>query len=203
MASAELPAAAAAGAVPSDKVQCVFDQLSSDDREMALLLFQREVASGAKYHGSSRNLKVIDRLVDEARARCSAPFDWSLGRSDAATSYAMNELMRAGMAQALDSKGRGTAPIETYFEQHRAELMEVPTITGAPAEQFRTFLFGQGWSKTETASLGLAEFYLAALATRARQAQSFAAAPARELIAAKRKVSAPPSRAKTARRDKP
>ena len=65
-----LPAqvATAASLEPSNSVHCVYDLMSTEDREMALLLFEREVASGAKSHGTSRNLKVIDRLVDEGLA---------------------------------------------------------------------------------------------------------------------------------------
>ena len=95
-----------ASLLPSNSVHCIYDLMSTEDREMALLLFEREVASGTKFHGGSRNLKVIDRLVDEARVKCARPYSWSSGRSDAAISYAMNELMSEGVAQALDNDHR-------------------------------------------------------------------------------------------------
>lgn len=194
----------AASLVPSNAVHCVYDQLSTEDREMALLLFEREVASGAKVHGGSRNLKVIDRLVDEAQVKCAQPFAWSGGRSQAAIAYAMNELMSEGVSQALEAKGHDTAQIEEYYAKHRADLGGVTEVDGAKAEAFKTYLFDQGWPKTETATVGIAKFYLEALLTRDRQAQSFAAAALHPLaVSARAKPSRPPSRAKTARRGKP
>ena len=193
-----------ASLLPSNSVHCIYDLMSTEDREMALLLFEREVASGTKFHGGSRNLKVIDRLIDEARVKCARPYGWSNGRSDAAISYAMNELMSEGVAQALESKGQTTAKIEVYYAAHRAELAGSTQIEGARAEAFRAYLFDQGWAKAETATLGVAEFYLESLLARDRQMQSFAAAPVHPVAASARaKPGRPPSRAKTAARGKP
>jgi len=178
--------------------------MSTEDREMALLLFEREVASGAKVHSGSRNLKVIDRLVDEAQVKCAQPYAWSGGRSKAAIAYAMNELMSEGVSQALEAKGHGTGQIEEYYARHRADFSGVTEVEGAKADAFRAYLFDQGWTKTETASLGIAEFYLESLLTRDRQAQTFAVAAAHPVAAtAKAKPGRSPSRARTARRGKP
>ena len=106
------PGAGLAGPAPRDGVDCVYEQLPPEDREIALLLFEREVAASARFQAGSRNLKVIDRLVEEVRDKCAAPFGWSRGRSDAAISYAMNELMNSGVAQALEAKGHTAAAIE-------------------------------------------------------------------------------------------
>ena len=198
-----VPFTAPAAMVPSNSVRCVYDLMTLEDREMALLLFEREVATGVKFHGNSRYLKVIDRLVGEARAKCSAPYDWSSGRSAAAIGYAMNELMRAGVTQALDAKGRTTDPIDAYYTKHRAELAGIETIEGAKADEFRAYLFEQGWAKSETAVLGMAEVYLAALLTRERQAKSFAAAAARPAAASKASANRRAARARTTRRGTP
>ena len=194
------PFASVSAVPPRDGVACVYDQLSLEDREIALLLFEREVASSARFQAGSRNLKVIDRLVEEARDKCAAPFGWSRGRSDAAISYAMNELMNSGVAQALEAKGRTTAPIDAYYTEHRAELDGFETIAGPNSDVFRAYLVEQGWLKSEAPLLGIAEFYLEALLVRARQARAFAAAPAHRAAVTPGR---PPSRAKSARRGKP
>lgn len=206
LADTPLPAqvSTAASLVPSNSVHCVYDLMSTEDREMALLLLEREVASETRLHAGSRNLQVIDRLVDEARVKCAQPFAWSSGRSDAAVAYTMNELMSEGVAQALEAKGHGTGEIEEYYGQHRAELAGLARIEGAKAAAFRTNLFDQGWTKDETATLATAEFYLEALLARDRQALIFAAAAAHPpTVAAKPKPGRPPSRATTTRRGKP
>ena len=193
-----------ASLLPSNSVHCIYDLMSTEDREMALLLFEREVASGTKFHGGSRNLKVIDRLIDEARVKCARPYGWSSGRSDAAISYAMNELMSEGVAQALESKGQTTLKIEVYYAAHRAELAGSTQIEGTRADAFKAYLLDQGWTKDETATLATAEFYLEALLARDRQALIFAAAAAHPpTVAAKSKPGRPPSRATTTRRGKP
>ena len=194
----------AASLVPSNSVHCVYDLMSTEDREMALLLFEREVAAASKFHAGSRNLQVIDRLVAEARIKCARPFAWSSGRSDAAIAYAMNELMSEGVAQALESKGHTTGKIEDYYAQHRSELAGLTRIEGDRADGFRAYLVDQGWTKGETATLGVAEFYLESLLARDHQALSFAAAAAHPIAAgAKAKPGRPPSRARTAKRGKP
>ena len=197
------PGAASSAAAPSNSVACVYDQLSLEDREIALLLFEREVASAAKLRAGSRNLKVIGRLINEARDKCAAPYAWSRGRSDAAIGYAMNELMSSGLAQALEANGHPAALIDAYYIKHRAELAGTETIAGPSLDAFKTYLIEQGWPKSEAPLLGIGEYYLQALLTRERQARIFGAAAARPVAAAKVKVSRPPLRAKPARRGKP
>ena len=198
------PVAPQAGISPSNSVHCVYDQMSSEDREMSLLLFEREVASETRFHVGSRNLKVIDRLVDEARVKCSLPFSWSGGRSTAAIAYAMNELMSEGIAQALESKGHTTVAINDYYTKHRSELVGIVSIKGTNSDEFRAYLVDQGWIKSETAMLGIAEFYLESLLARDREARSFAAATAHPLgTVRKAPAKRQPDRARTAKRGKP
>ena len=183
----------------SDTVHCAYDQMSTDDREMALLLLEREVGSSRKDHVNSPNLKVIDRLVGAARDKCAATYAWSGGRSVAAVAYAMNELMIEGVAQALAAKGHSIAPIEEYFAAHRSALADVNEITGANAEAFRAWLITRGWEKSEGASLGIAEFYLESLLHQDSEARRFTASVKTVPSAA---LKNPPSRARTARRGK-
>lgn len=160
----------------SNTVHCAYDQMSTEDREMALLLFEREVGSGRTSHSGSPNLMVIDRLVDEAKTRCAKPFAWSPSRADAAIAYAMNELMSESVAQALAAKGHPATQIEAYFAQHHSELAGVKEIKGAQSEAFRSYLLAHGWTKDETAIMGIAEYYLESLLTRDSETQHFAAA---------------------------
>lgn len=197
------PFAAPAAMVPSNSVGCVYDLMSLEDREMALLLFAREAASGVKFHGGSRNLEVIDRLVDEARVKCAAPYGWSPEHSDAASGYAMNELMRAGVTQTLDAKRHSTAPIDAYYTGHRAELAGTEAVEGAKADEFRAYLFQQGWAKSEPAMFGIAEAYLETLLARARAVNAFAAAAARPAAASKAAANRRATRARTTRHGTP
>ncbi|MFM5894873.1 MAG: hypothetical protein ACKOQM_10660 [Novosphingobium sp.] len=188
----------------SNTVHCAYDQLSTEDREMALLLFEREVGSGRTSHAGSPNLLVIDRLIGEAKARCGKPYAWSRSREDAAIAYAMNELMSESVAQALVAKGHSITAVEVYFAQHRSEFAGVSEIKGAQSEAFRSYLIAQGWDKGETTILAIAEYYLESLLARDSETQHFAAAvqePAS--FQAKAKVlKDSPRRARTAKRGK-
>ena len=190
----------------SNTVHCAYDQMSTEDREMALLLFEREVGSANKAHINSPNLKVIDRLVDEALVKCATPYAWSNRRSDTAEAYAMNELMSEGVAQALEAKGHTSAQVDRYFAQHRGDFAGKTEVTGPSAEAFRGYLVSEGWTTSETAAMGIAEFYLESLLIRENQAHLFAAAlnGAKPSLAPPRsKPKSPPSRARTAGRGKP
>ena len=209
--SLELPGAALAqsatpappSAMPRNSVECAYALMSPEDREMALLLFEREVSSTVISHTGSRNLKVIDRLVSEAHAKCALAYNWSSGRSDAAIGYAMNALMSTGLTQAIEAKGHSTVPIDAYYTKHRAELVGTETIAGPQAEDFRAYLFERDWTKSETLTLRIAEFYLEALLTGARQTTTFAAAAAHPAAARQAKTSRQPVRARTTERGKP
>ena len=196
------PSTALTGLGASNNVACVYDRMSIEDREMALLLFEREVASGVKIHTGSRNLKVIERLVDEARVNCSSPYRWSNAQTEVATAYAMNELMTVGVIQALEAKGHAAGTIDAYYVKHRAELASIEKIEGAKAHEFEAYLFEQGWVEGETTTLMTAQFYLEALLTRDHQAQTFSAASARPSAVPKAKTSRPRDRARTTRRGK-
>jgi len=89
--AAPVPAAAPAAApvLPGNKVQCVYDYMAVEDREMALLLFAREIANGGRFRKGSPNVQAVDRLIEEAHEKCLARFNWSVARSDAATGYAL------------------------------------------------------------------------------------------------------------------
>ena len=197
------PSPAPNGAMTNNPVTCAYDQMPIEDREMALLLFEREVASGVKIHSDSRNLKVIERLVDEARAKCSARDHWSNAQIEAVTAYAMNELMIVGVTQALEAKGHSSGDIDAYYTKHRAGLAGIQMIEGAKANEFHAYLSQQGWVKSETAAMMIAQFYLEALLARDQQTQIFGAAGARPAAVKKTGVSRLPNRAKSIRRGKP
>jgi len=160
----------------SDTVHCAYDQMSTEDREMALLLLEREVGSARKSHLDSPNLKVIERLVDEANAKCSKPYAWSPEQSEAATVYAINELRREGFAQALEAKGHSATQIDAFYDHHRIHLARDSQIKGKAAAVFFRYLNDLGWKKDDDISLARAELYLNSLLNRDSQACLFSSA---------------------------
>ena len=192
-----LPAAPAAGA-SSNSVDCVYATMPSEDREMALLLLEREAGSEVRSHNGSLNLKVVQRLIDEARAKCSARYHWPSASADASISYAMNVLISAGISQMLEANGRTTGPIDEYYAKHRADLAGIETIAGVRADDFRAFLIELGWGKSDAPAFRLAQYYLEALGARDRSTHVFAAAVRRG--ATSTRFSPRPFRARTTKR---
>ena len=211
LAAAMLTAAPAAGQAPlpsvpalSDTVNCTYDMLTAEDREIALLLFERGVIA-ATPRTVSANLAVIDRLVGEASDKCALAGRWPRVRTAAASTYAVNALMGEGVSQALTSKGRSLAPIANYFAAHRAELSAAGGLSAAAAERFIADLVARGWDQPGAGTLGLAVFYLEALVTAQTTASAFAAAPAHRAPpnpALRPGPRRPAARARTTARDK-
>ena len=54
----------------SNTVHCVFDLMPAEDREMAMLLLENEILTDGEFDPSSRNVKVIDRLIGTAQGKC-------------------------------------------------------------------------------------------------------------------------------------
>lgn len=179
--------AAAQGPLPgvravSDTVQCTYDLMSAEDREITLLLFGRGVTA-ATPQAAPANLAVIDRLVREASDQCARRARWPRARIAAASDYAMNALMGEGVSQALTSRGRSTAPIAAYYAAHQAQLSAAGEVDAAAGARLKTHLVQLGWDVPAAGTLGAgtlgaAVFYLEALVSARAAAEAFAAAPA-------------------------
>lgn len=193
------PVAVPAAPLPGNKVQCVYDYMSLEDREMALLLLAREIADGGRFRKSSPNVQAVDRLIEEAHAQCLARFKWSVIRSDAATGYALAAILAEALGQAIDSFGYPLAPLDGYLADNRARLAGRSVLGPSDREQLNALLKSNGWDKASEDELALARLYLE---TRLLQAQAdrrfgLASGPIRQPI---RK---PKGRAATAKRGKP
>jgi len=198
-APAAVPAVAPPPALPGNKVQCVYEYMSTEDREMALLLFAREIADGGRFRKTSLNVKAVDRLIEEAHDKCLARFNWSVARSDAAMGYALGEILAEALSQAMETFGFPVAPLDGYLAANRARLLAKGPLGTADRDQLSLYLKENGWETASQDELALASFYLE---TRMLQAQAdrrfgYFSGPARKPI---RKQ---PARAGKAKRGKP
>ena len=175
-----------------------------EDREIAMLLLENEILSDGEFNPSSRNVKVIDRLIGDAQGKCDAAFRWSNGRIAAARDYAMSALFNDGLGQFIELMGQQVKPIATYFADHRTQLAGSSSVKGIAALHFKAYLVEQGWDEDDKARLGIGVSYLETLIAQDGYVQQFAAAP---LHAAPAKHSAKPrtraNRPRTARRGTP
>ena len=207
--AAPAPATASTPAAPSplqlsNSVHCVFDMMPAEDREITMLLLENEILSDGEFDPSSRNVKVIDRLIGDAQGKCDAAFRWSNGRIAAAKDYALSVLFNDGLGQFIALMGQQVKPIATYFADHRSQLAGSSSVKGIAALHFKAYLVEQGWDEDDKARLGIGVFYLETLIAQDGYIQQFAAAP---LHAAPAKPSARPgaraNRPKRARRGTP
>lgn len=198
------PAAPRSTGQLSNTVQCVFDMMTDDDRELSMLMLANEVLTASEDDPSSKNFQVIDRLIGEAADKCDTAYHWSSGRAGAAKDHAMAILFSDALGQFIGLVGQATPPIDAYFNEHRMQLSWSSTVRGIAALHFRAYLVEQGWDEDDKDRLNIAASYLETLMLEDASVRAFAAAPlhAAQARPPSRSVGRP-SRAKKAQRGRP
>lgn len=153
-------AKAAAAPLPGNTARCVYDYLSEEDREMAMLLFASEAIGGGRFRKSSKNVQIVDRLIEEAHEKCLDRFAWSVGRSESAKGYALTAILGEGLRQVLVVEGHTVDKIDAYFAANRLSLLRKTEIEGADKDRLTSWLIEQGWDAEKTAALNMAALYL-------------------------------------------
>jgi hypothetical protein len=157
---AQVAALVAAAPLPGNNARCVYDYLSEEDREMALLLFASEAIGGGRFRKSSKNVQIVDRLIEEAHEKCLDRFAWSIGRSEAAKNYALTAILGEGLRQVLLVEAFPVTKVDAYFAANRAALSRKTEIEGADKNRLTSWLIEQGWDADKTDSLNMAALYL-------------------------------------------
>ncbi len=190
---------AVATPLPGNNVRCVYDYMGAEDREMALLLMAREIADGGRFRKTSKNVMVVDRLIEEAHQKCLNRFNWSIGRSDAATGYALASVLSEALSQAVDSFGKPMAPIAEYYTTNRASLAGKYDLTRTQQVRFTAYLKKNGWEGAESAELAIAGLYLETLMLKDQANRQFSVSGGTGRQPSRR----PPAWARKAARGKP
>lgn len=185
-------------AMPANSVRCVYENLSTEDREITLMLIAMDFINRGKYARVAPQNRIVDRLVQEAVPRCAQAYRWTAAASAAAADYAHTALIQEVVRQALDLEHRTVDPIESYFGSNRAALAGKAELDDLMEEGFTDHLRKAGWKEVDRGPRRLARVYLELLMARDRSEQVFvrAGAPVRP---AKR----PLRRARTASRGRP
>lgn len=150
----------AAAPLPGNNARCVYDYMSDEDREMALLLFASEAIGGGKFRKTSKNVQIVDRLIEEAHEKCLDRFAWSIGRSEAAKNYALTAILGEGLRQVLMVDGFPVTKVDAYFAANRATLSRKDEIVGADKDRLNSWLIEQGWEADKSEMLTMAALYL-------------------------------------------
>lgn len=147
-------------ATPPDGAACAYQRLSSEDRELALLMFAREMRANQRVVYTTPTMKVVVRLVEGALGSCRAAYGWTRAQRAAAFSFAMEGLLRDAFGQIIDAQTQGRSRlVEGYFSAHRAELAGIDNLAGKNAERFAAFLEANGWpGSDETARAGAVSY---------------------------------------------
>lgn len=157
-----------ANSVPANSVRCVEEALSSEDREIAMvLMFVRYGETGEDRAYWLRGMTIAERLLSEASGRCRMAHRWTRRQAAIARDYAFHSLVAEAMGQLVEADGvRRAAPIEAYFNTNRASLIRTAERTAEQDQTFIDYLVGQGWDREEESELSLARKYLSALTKR-------------------------------------
>jgi hypothetical protein len=154
------PAPISAAPLPDNTVSCVYDYMSAEDRELALLLIAREIVDGGRFSKGSKNVQAVDRLIEDAHELCLNRFNWSIGRSNAAMGYALTAILAEALSQALDSFGHPSSPVAEYYRENRAALAGKIDLNRTDQDKLAAYLKLKGWEKAAEAELALAGLYL-------------------------------------------
>lgn len=185
-------------AMPANSVRCVYDNLSTEDREITMMLIALDSINRGKYSRIAPQNRIVDRLVQEALPRCAQAYRWSAAASAAAVDYAHAALVQEVVRQALDLENRKVDPIESYYAGNRALLAGKAELDELMEEGFTDHLRKAGWKEVDRAPRRLARVYLELLIARDRSEQVFAKAAAPQ-----RPAKRPVRRARTASRGRP
>lgn len=185
-------------AMPANSVRCVYENLSTEDREITMMLIALDSINRGKYSRIAPPNRIVDRLVQESLPRCAEAYRWSAAASAAAVDYAHAALVQEVVRQALDLENRKVDPIESYYAGNRALLAGKAELDELMEEGFTDHLRKAGWKEVDRAPRRLARVYLELLIARDRSEQVFAKAAAPQ-----RPAKRPVRRARTASRGRP
>lgn len=192
------PAMAQTAPVPGNSVSCVYDYLSVEDREMALLLVAREIVDRGGFAETSPNVMAVDRLIEDAHQRCLDRFNWSIMRSRMSTDFALTAILGEALFQALESFGRPLSPLGDYYRENRGVLSARRKLDEGDGARLFAHLEANGWEDAQNGELDLALLYLETLIQKDQAARYFAMAGG----ATRQPTRHPPARARSFRAGK-
>lgn len=158
---------------PGNTAACIYETMPAEDREIALLLISREFAGGGRFGQSSRNLDTINELIEESHSRCLARFNWSVGRSQAATGYALTAILADALEQSLQSIGLSAAPLHAFYRENRQVLTGRDRLPAAQRDRLTAFVKAQGWADPKEPELALAALYVESLMLKDQAQRQF------------------------------
>lgn len=159
--------------LPGNTVTCAYDYMGPEDREIALLLVAREIIDGGKFGKTSANVVSVERLIAEAREKCLDRFSWSIGRSEAADSYAMTAILGEALVQAIETFKLPVTPLAEFYRQNRLLLNTRSTLGLTDRLKLRGFLKEHGWADAREVDFALGGFYIETLMSGAKAGQFF------------------------------
>lgn len=180
-----MSAPVAAASAPPDTVDCAYQALSDEDRELAmLLLFVRYGDSDAERVLWLRGMVVAERLLGAARTQCRMAHGWTRAQASLSRDFAFDSLVIEAARQTLQAEGDHlAAPIDDWFGAHGLALERMPEPDSDQGKAFTAYLVEQGWDSEGEADLKLARKYLEALIKRSADSRRFAAASRSETSA--------------------
>lgn len=170
-----------AAPIPANSVQCTYDLLGTEDREIAMvLLFLRHSETEPDRASWLRGVEIADRMLNAANVQCRIAYRWTASQAANSRQYAFNSLLVEAMRQLLEAEGTHSAePIDRYFAQHADDLQPDQEPATLQGRAFTAFLLVQGWDGENEDDLRRARKYLDSLITRQGDIRGFAASPIR------------------------
>jgi hypothetical protein len=156
--------ATAAQAAPKNDVTCIYDSMSREDREIALVMLTSGTKAGSEAMEGTDQGNEVEALLNEAHNACLDLYPWTSGESGNAMEYAMLGLMRDSMSDVLKLGKYDSNVINGFYDANRKMLAKYRTAEAVEADPaLAPFLESQGWNLEETGLTKLAGIYLAVI----------------------------------------
>jgi hypothetical protein len=152
--------ASSAQAKPANDVRCVYEMMSEEDREIALLLIVAELDRGNYRFEGTATGDEVELLVEEAHNKCLDHYNWTTGESGNAQTFAIFSLMREATGQLIILLEHDPAPIQRYFETNKKTLAALSDLNEKRLDGFAAELSASGWAKDTPNILSVAKQYL-------------------------------------------
>lgn len=174
---------AAATAPPADDVTCIYNALSVEDREIALIMFaegtqnaaaadiaaiesaaQNDAAdAGDKAGFGGEHMGEVMELLEEAHMRCLDLYPWTSGQSEASRLSAFLGLMDDAITRMLKLDQMDGATLDNFYETNKKKFVQRSRLNKAEKLSLTAHLRSANWKVEDTALLAMAQDYTEAL----------------------------------------
>lgn len=143
----------AAAAKPASGVQCIYEAMGREEREIAIVMLVDALASNLSKAMSGAASDEVELLLEKGHLQCLDYYPWVSGHSGSASEYASARLLRDAFADFIYMSGHSPEAAASYYQANLAALRNVETPDDIDLMSLQTHLEKSGWDVKERPEL--------------------------------------------------